>query len=124
MNVLEVALSQVQNLVMNQRAVIEKQNSIIDRGVARPVFEEIEVIAHFQPMNAQEIKSITEGVFSAQAYYRVWIIGDKLDMALSALNQNKEAVIVWDGKRYSVFAKMDWRLNGWIECYIALRGEE
>lgn len=124
MNVLEVALSQVQNLVMNQRVIIEKQNSIIDRGVARPVFEELEVIAHFQPMSPQEIKSITEGVVSAQAYYRVWIIGDKLDMALSALNQNKEAVIVWNDKRYSVFAKMDWVLNGWIECYIALRGEQ
>lgn len=124
MNVLEVALSQVQNLVMNQKIVIEKQSSIVDQGVARPVFEEIEVIAHLQPMNPQEIKGITDGVFSAQAYYRAWIIGDRLDVALSALNQNKEAVIVWNGKRYGVFAKMDWILNGWIECYIALRGEQ
>lgn len=124
MNVLAVALSQVQNLVTNQRAVIEKQSSIIDKGVARPVFEEVEIVAHFQPMTAQEVKAVDDGVFSAEAYYRVWIIGDRLDLVLSALNQNKHAVIVWNGKRYSVFSKMDWSLNGWIECLIALRGSE
>lgn len=120
MNVLEVALSQVQNLIMNQRVSIEKQISIIERGVARPTIETIEVIAHLQPMNPQEVKSIADGVYSAQAYYRMWIIGDNLDVALSALNQNKESVVVWGGKRYIVFAKMDWILNGWIEAYIAL----
>lgn len=120
MNVLEVALSQVQNLIMNQRVSIEKQISIIERGVARPTIETIEVIAHLQPMNPQEVKSIADGVYSAQAYYRMWIIGDNLEIALSALNQNKESVVVWGGKRYIVFAKMDWILNGWIEAYIAL----
>lgn len=120
MNVLEVALSQVQNLIMNQRVSIEKQISIIERGVARPTIETIEVIAHLQPMNPQEVKSIADGVYSAQAYYRMWIIGDNLDVALSALNQNKESVVGWGGKRYVVFAKMDWILNGWIEAYIAL----
>lgn len=120
MNVLEIALSQVQNLIMNQGVSIEKQISIIERGVARPTIETIEVIAHLQPMNPQEVKSIADGVYSAQAYYRMWIIGDNLEVALSALNQNKESVVVWGGKRYIVFAKMDWILNGWIEAYIAL----
>lgn len=120
MNILEVALSQVQNLIMNQRVSIETQISIIERGVARPTIETIEVIAHLQPMNPQEVKSIADGVYSAQAYYRMWIIGDNLEIALSALNQNKESVVVWGGKRYIVFAKMDWILNGWIEAYIAL----
>lgn len=120
MNILEVALSQVQNLIMNQRVSIETQISIIEKGVARPTIETIEVIAHLQPMNPQEVKSIADGVYSAQAYYRMWIIGDNLEIALSALNQNKESVVVWGGKRYIVFAKMDWILNGWIEAYIAL----
>lgn len=120
MNILEIALSQVQNLIMNQRVSIETQISIIERGVARPTIETIEVIAHLQPMNPQEVKAIADGVYSAQAYYRMWIIGDNLDVALSALNQNKESVVVWGGKRYIVFAKMDWILNGWIEAYIAL----
>lgn len=120
MNILEVALSQVQNLIMNQRVSIETQISIIEKGVARPTIETIEVIAHLQPMNPQEVKSIADGVYSAQAYYRMWIIGDNLEIALSALNQNKESVVVWGGKRYIVFAKMDWILNGWIETYIAL----
>lgn len=120
MNILEVALSQVQNLIMNQRVSIEAQISIIEKGVARPTIETIEVIAHLQPMNPQEVKSIADGVYSAQAYYRMWIIGDNLEIALSALNQNKESVVVWGGKRYIVFAKMDWILNGWIEAYIAL----
>lgn len=120
MNILEIALSQVQNLIMNQRVSIETQISIIERGVARPTIETIEVIAHLQPMNPQEVKSIADGVYSAQAYYRMWIIGDNLEIALSALNQNKESVVVWGGKRYIVFAKMDWILNGWIEAYIAL----
>lgn len=124
MNVLEVALSQVQNLILNQKVAIEKRTSIIDRGVARPLIEEIEVIAHLQPMSPQEIKSIADGVFSAQAYYRAWIIGDKLDLALSALSQNKEATIIWNSKNYAVFAKQDWSLNGWIECYLALKGEQ
>lgn len=120
MNILEIALSQVQNLIMNQRVSIETQISIIERGVARPTIETIEVIAHLQPMNPQEVKAIADGVYSAQAYYRMWIIGDNLEIALSALNQNKESVVVWGGKRYIVFAKMDWILNGWIEAYIAL----
>lgn len=120
MNILEIALSQVQNLIMNQRVSIETQISIIEKGVARPTIETIEVIAHLQPMNPQEVKSIADGVYSAQAYYRMWIIGDNLEIALSALNQNKESVVVWGGKRYIVFAKMDWILNGWIEAYIAL----
>lgn len=124
MNLLDVACSQIQNLIKNQKVVIEKQTSAIDKGVARPVFEEIEVVAHLQPLSPQEVKSISDGVFSAQAYYRVWIIGDRLDLALSALNQNKEATLIWNLKRYAVFSKMDWSLNGWIECYIALKGEQ
>lgn len=122
MNVLEIALTQVQDLVRNQDVTITNTTSQIVNGVSRPLAgQNILAKAHFQPLSSQEIQKITDGNISAQEYYRVWLIGDNLEVLKNALNSNKESKILWGNREFFVFSKQDWSLNGWIEALVVLR---
>lgn len=122
MNVLEIALTQVQDLVRNQDVTIVNTTSQIVSGVARPLAgQNILAKAHIQPLSPQEIQKIADGSITAQEYYRVWLIGDNLEVLKNALSSNKESKILWRNKEFFVFSKQDWSLNGWIEALVALR---
>lgn len=124
MNVLNIALSSITNLVSNQSIQIKNAGYEIVNGVSRPLDDSlIEAKAHMQPLTAQELRQIQDGFFSSQEFYRLWIIGDNLDLVKFALNQNKESVIIWNNREYKVYSKQDWSLNGWIEVTIALKGK-
>lgn len=124
MNLLNTALSQVSNLIPAQTITIENTTMQIVDGVARPLATQpIQAIAHIQPLTPQELRLIEEGLASAQEYYKAWIIGNDIQVIKMALEQNSSSEIVWNNKRYSVYSKQDWSLNGWIEVIFALRGE-
>lgn len=125
MNVLKIALSQVGNLIASQNIEICNEASSIENGIARlNQAETIEAIAHLQPLNDREIKEIAQGVGSAIEYYRIFILGDNLDVVKSALNQNKKSYVFWNGKKFLVYSVKDWSLNGWIEASIVLKGKD
>lgn len=126
MNLLNIALSQVSNLIPAQTITIESTTSTIVNGIARPLATQpIQATAHIQPLNAKEVRMIEEGFATAQEFYKVWVLGDDstLPLVLSALNQNRESFVVWNNKKFYVYAVQDWSLNGWIEATIVLRGK-
>lgn len=123
MNVLGIALTQIQNLIANQKISITNTTSSIVDGVARPLAgDTIECIAQIQPLSPQELRVVSDGEVSSQEYYKVWIVGGEVELANRALDSNKEAKILWDSKEFVCYSKQDWSQNGWIEIIIALRG--
>lgn len=125
MNVLKIALSQVGNLIASQNIEICNEESRIENGIARPnQAENIQAVAHLQPLNDREIREIAQGVGSAIECYRAFILGDNLEVVKSALNQNKKSYIFWKGKKLLVYSIKDWSLNGWIEANIVLKGRD
>lgn len=124
MNLLNVALSQVSNLIPAQTITIENTTMQIVNGVARPLATQpIQTIAHIQPLTPQELRLIEDGFASSQEFYKAWLIGDDIQVIKMALEQNSSSEIVWNNKRYYVYSKQDWSLNGWIEIIFALRGK-
>lgn len=123
MNVLGIALTQIQNLVANQKISITNTTESIVDGVARPLAgNTIECFAQIQPLSPQELRIAGDGAVSSQEYYKIWIIGEDVELANKALNSNKNAIITWNNKEFFCYSKQDWSLNGWIEIVVALRG--
>lgn len=121
MNLLASAIAPIASLVRNQDVKIEVADGVISAGVARPSFMSFDLKAHIQPLSFQEVRVVADGIIGASEYCRVWIFGDRLEVSKGAILQNKETYFYWNGKKYIVFGKMDWSLNGWIEGYIALK---
>lgn len=120
MNVLDNALSLIPNLIPSQDIRIISDSGSIVNGVMRPNTKEIDLIGHIQPLSEMDLKVIADGVVSSTAYYRVFSIGNNLELARSMLNESREVWVLWNEYKYFVFAKQDWSLNGWIEFNMAL----
>lgn len=124
MNVLGTALTLIQNLIPNQVITIFNTTSTLQNGVARPLASSaLQTVAQIQPLTAQEVRQIDSNIQTAQEYYRIWLMGDDLQVLKQALDQNKESRVVWRDKEFYCYSKTDWALNGWIEGILALRGE-
>lgn len=119
---LDEALDLIDDLIPRQGITIVTETSEMVNGFPQTTEDELETIAHIQPLTPFEVKKLTESVTGSNEYYRFWIVGD-LAQVKTFVN-NESTVIEWNGKEYKIFSKSDWSLNGWIEVIGTLEGVE
>lgn len=115
LNVLKNAIPNLTGLLKQEKITII--NLILKNVNGFPVSEEtkLETYAHIQPINPNEIQKITSGTLDTAIMYRFYII-DNLADVLNSIN-NKDSLIEWNERRFKVYSKTDWSLNGWIVIY-------
>lgn len=115
LNVLNNAIPNLTGLLKQEKITII--NLTLKNVNGFPVSEEtkLETYAHIQPINPNEIQKITSGTLDTAIMYRFYII-DNLADVLNSIN-NKDSLIEWNERRFKVYSKTDWSLNGWIVIY-------
>lgn len=115
LNVLKNAIPNLTGLLKQEKITIV--NLTLKNVNGFPVSEEtkLETYAHIQPINPNEIQKITSGTLDTAIMYRFYII-DNLADVLNSIN-NKDSLIEWNERRFKVYSKTDWSLNGWIVIY-------
>lgn len=115
LNVLKNAIPNLTGLLKQEKITII--NLTLKNVNGFPVSEEtkLETHAHIQPINPNEIQKITSGTLDTAIMYRFYII-DNLADVLNSIN-NKDSLIEWNERRFKVYSKTDWSLNGWIVIY-------
>lgn len=115
LNVLKNAIPNLTGLLKQEKITII--NLTLKNVNGFPVSEEtkLETYAHIQPINPNEIQKITSGTLDTAVMYRFYII-DNLADVLNSIN-NKDSLIEWNERRFKVYSKTDWSLNGWIVIY-------
>lgn len=115
LNVLKNAIPNLTGLLKQEKITII--NLTLKNVNGFPVSEEtkLETHAHIQPINPNEIQKITSGTLDTVIMYRFYII-DNLADVLNSIN-NKDSLIEWNERRFKVYSKTDWSLNGWIVIY-------
>lgn len=115
LNVLKNAIPNLTGLLKQEKITII--NLTLKNVNGFPVSEEtkLETYAHIQPINPNEIQKITSGTLDTAIMYRFYII-DNLADVLNSIN-NKDSLIEWNERRFKVYSKTDWSLNGWIVIY-------
>lgn len=115
LNVLKNAIPNLMGLLKQEKITII--NLTLKNVNGFPVSEEtkLETYAHIQPINPNEIQKITSGTLDTAIMYRFYII-DNLADVLNSIN-NKDSLIEWNERRFKVYSKTDWSLNGWIVIY-------
>lgn len=113
MNVLNEALLYVSDLMPTQQITITNQVMVNTNGF--PVTTEItlDTFAHVQPMSPFELNKIGVSDIGSSSYLRFWIIGN-LTEVVNYLN-NTNGQITWGTRKFDIYSKADWSLNGWIE---------
>ena len=115
LNVLKNAIPNLTGLLKQEKITII--NLTLKNVNGFPVSEEtkLETYAHIQPINPNEMQKITSGTLDTAIMYRFYII-DNLADVLNSIN-NKDSLIEWNERRFKVYSKTDWSLNGWIVIY-------
>lgn len=115
LNVLKNAIPNLMGLLKQEKITII--NLTLKNVNGFPISEEtkLETYAHIQPINPNEIQKITSGTLDTAIMYRFYII-DNLADVLNSIN-NKDSLIEWNKRRFKVYSKTDWSLNGWIVIY-------
>lgn len=115
LNVLKNAIPNLTGLLKQEKITII--NLTLKNVNGFPVSEEtkLKTYAHIQPINPNEIQKITSGTLDTAIMYRFYII-DNLADVLNSIN-NKDSLIEWNERRFKVYSKTDWSLNGWIVIY-------
>lgn len=115
LNVLKNAIPNLTGLLKQEKITII--NLTLKNVNGFPISEEtkLETHAHIQPINPNEIQKITSGTLDTAIMYRFYII-DNLADVLNSIN-NKDSLIEWNERRFKVYSKTDWSLNGWIVIY-------
>lgn len=115
LNVLKNAIPNLTGLLKQEKITII--NLTLKNVNGFPVSEEtkLETYAHIQPINPNEIQKITSGTLDTAIMYKFYII-DNLADVLNSIN-NKDSLIEWNERRFKVYSKTDWSLNGWIVIY-------
>lgn len=115
LNVLKNAIPNLMGLLKQEKITII--NLTLKNVNGFPISEEtkLETYAHIQPINPNEIQKITSGTLDTAIMYRFYII-DNLADVLNSIN-NKDSLIEWNERRFKVYSKTDWSLNGWIVIY-------
>lgn len=121
MTLLEDALELIDNLIPRQDISIITKDKVLVDGFPQTVEVELDSIAHVQPLTPFEVKKLTEAVIGSNEYFKFWIVGNLAEV--QNIINNKETVIKWNNKRYSIFSKEDWSLSGWIQVIGTLQGE-
>lgn len=112
LNVLKNAIPNLTGLLKQEKITII--NLTLKNVNGFPVSEEtkLETYAHIQPINPNEIQKITSGTLDTAIMYKFYIM-DNLADVLNSIN-NKDSLIEWNERRFKVYSKADWSLNGWI----------
>ena len=113
MNILQNALNHITALIRNQKIKIITEKSVNSNGFAVVESNEVETIAHIQPVTPREIEKIADGSLGSVAIYRFYFLKD-LGQVLSSLN-NENSTIIWGNRAFKAHAKSDWSQNGWIK---------
>lgn len=111
LNVLKNAIPNLTGLLKQEKITII--NLTLKNVNGFPVSEEtkLETYAHIQPINPNEIQKITSGTLDTAIMYKFYIM-DNLADVLNSIN-NKDSLIEWNERRFKVYSKTDWSLNGW-----------
>ena len=113
MNILQNALNHITALISNQKITIITEKSINQNGFAVVESNEVETIAHIQPVTPREVEKIADGSLGSVAIYRFYFLKDLAEV-LSSLN-NENSLIIWGERTFKAHAKSDWSQNGWIK---------
>lgn len=114
-NLLSNAFTSIKSIWPLQRIIIENREVKMVKGVRRTADPEvIECMSIIQPENPTDL-TLDNGKVQSVDLYSVWIIGDNLSLIYSKLVKSRESHILWNNKRFKVYSKSDYSLNGWIE---------
>lgn len=115
LNVLKNAIPNLTGLLKQEKITIVNLTLKNVNGFPVSEVSRLETYAHIQPLNPNEIQKITSGTLDTAVMYRFYII-DNLADVLNSIN-NKDSLIEWNERRFKVYSKTDWSLNGWIVIY-------
>lgn len=113
LNVLNEAITHIQGLIAQQSIKIITKKRVIDKGIPKTEFSEMETFAQIQALTPFEIAKISENAFSGASVYKFYIIGNLAEV-MNFL-KNADSLIVWQGVEYEIYSKSDYSLNGWIQ---------
>ena len=126
MNILDSALNQINSLVALQKINIETYEIQNLFGMANEVLLRSEVLyTHIQPITPQELKKFSDSTIDSINTFKFFFSGNQASV-LHSFNQKLEnSYIVWNEKKYKVYAIRDWFLqNGWVAVYGTLINSE
>lgn len=121
MNLLVNALSGVNGLIQNQEIRIIINHLSTDKGYPNLLTTAVTPhISHIQPLElANEYKN-TDSTIDSVKKYRIYLLGDKINLINSQIDNADEYLIEWGKINLKPYAKEDWSLNGWICIYATL----
>lgn len=119
-NLLANSFRAINSVWKSEKVTLELVGTSIQKGILqRGQIETLEAIAIIQAENPTEM-SLQDNKQDSVDLYSIWIIGDNLKLIYSKLRSNQESYVIWNSKRYKVYAKSDYSNNGWIECKMSM----
>lgn len=123
MNVLQLALNNIETLIQNQNVIIstyQKQN--INGVITDTNLVQTNVYCHIQPITPNELKKITDSTIDSSECYKLFFLNDDAKVINSLDLKIKSSSIVWGSKELNVYGIRDWFIqNGWVCVYASLK---